>query len=86
MTSTMLLMRTRTYDLWFDANGVGPDLAVECWISHGPRAGDASFNPRPGDEVSVGDDEEAPLPGRVLRREGDRVTVQVRLGDSPAVA
>ena len=27
------------YDLWFDLNEVGGDLVVECWISHGPRAG-----------------------------------------------
>lgn len=68
-----------TYDLWYDATSVGADLVVECWISHGPRAGDPSFDPRPGDHVTVGDDEEPALRARVLRREADRVTVQVEL-------
>jgi hypothetical protein len=67
------------YDLWYDATSVGADLVVECWISHGPRASDSSFDPRPGDRVLVGDDEEAPLQGRVVRRNGDRVAVQVEI-------
>ena len=76
-----------TYDLWYDATGVGPDLVVECWISHGPRADDPTFDPQPGDRVSVGDDEEAPLSARVVRRRGDRVAVQVQIaGTSHAVA
>jgi len=76
-----------TYDLWYDATSVGPDLVVECWISHGPRANDPTFDPQPGDEVSVGDDEEAPLRARVVRRSGDRVRVQVQIAAaSPAVA
>lgn len=75
------------YDLWYDATSVGPDLVVECWISHGPRANDPTFDPQPGDEVSVGDDEEPPLRGRVVRRHGDRVAVRVRIADaSHAVA
>jgi hypothetical protein len=73
---------TAAYDLWYDATTVGADLVVECWISHGPRADDPTFDPAPGDQVTVGDDEEAPLRGRVVRREGDRVSVQVQLADT----
>jgi hypothetical protein len=75
------------YDLWYDANAVGSDLVVACWISHGPHAGDESFDPQPGDHVVVGDNEEPPLRARVVRRQGDRVDVQVQLADaSHAVA
>lgn len=73
------------YDLWYDANTVGADLVVVCWISHGPRDEDADFDPQPGDDLRVGDDEEPPLRARVLRREGDRVTVQVQLSDASHV-
>ena len=76
-----------TYDLWYDATSVGPDLVVECWISHGPRATDTSFDPQPGDHLLVGDDEEAPLRARVIRRHGDRIAVQIQIADaSDAVA
>lgn len=76
-----------TYDLWYEATSVGADLVVECWICHGPRASDATFDPKPGDRVLLGDDEEPPLRGRVIRRQGDRVTVQVEVADaSHAVA
>ena len=68
------------YDLWYDATSVGADLVVETWISHGPRADDDGFEPQPGDWVTVGDDEEPPLRARVIRRDGDRVSVQVDLG------
>ncbi len=80
MNPTMVTVSS--YDLWYDATTVGPDLVVVCWISHGPRANDASFDPQPGDHVVVGDDEEPSLRARVIRREGDRVTVQVELADS----
>ena len=70
------------YDLWYDPNGVGGDLVVEAWISHGPRAGDVEFDPQPGDRLHVGDDEEPPLSARVIRRDGDRVWVQVELASS----
>lgn len=69
-------------DLLYDPNGIGPDCVVECWISHGPRADDRSFDPRPGDQVSLIDDDDEPLRGRVFRREGNVVWVQVHL---PAV-
>jgi hypothetical protein len=65
------------YDLRYDPNEVGGDLVVECWISHGPRAHDPSFDPQPADEVTLGDDEEAPYRGRVIRRDGIRVWVQI---------
>jgi len=74
-------MSERSYDLWFDPNSVGGDLIAQCWISHGPRADDAGFDPRPDDEVTVGDDDEPPLPARVVQREGDRVWVRIRLAD-----
>jgi len=67
------------YDLTFDPNDVGTDCVVECWISQSPRANDPTFSPKPGDWVSVGDDEGDPLRGRVVRREGNRVWVQVMI-------
>ncbi|MGH8905932.1 MAG: hypothetical protein ACRD0K_05340 [Egibacteraceae bacterium] len=73
------MSHTLAYDLWYDPNTVGADLVVECWISHGPRCGDVTFDPQPGDWVTVGDDEEAPLRARVTRRDGDRVWLQVHL-------
>lgn len=67
------------YDLCFDPNDVGGDLVVECWISQSPRAHDEGFDPQPGDRLLVGDDEGDPLRGRVTRRDGSRVWVQVEL-------
>ncbi len=76
-----------SYDLTYDPNEVGPDLVVECRLHRGPRADDAAFDPSPGDTVRIGDDEEAPLVARVIRRAGDRVWVQVQLpAQAPAVA
>ena len=69
------------YDLSFDPNDVGPDLVVECWISQSRRADDPLFDPESGGSVSAGDDEGPPLHGRVTRRDGNRVWVQVRLPD-----
>ena len=66
-------------DLAFDPNDVGPDLVVECWVSQGPRANDPGFDPRPGDFLTVSDDEGPPLRARVTRRDGNRVWVQVEL-------
>lgn len=78
----MVSVGSITYDLWYDATSVGSDLVVECWITHGPRVADPTFDPQPGDQVLVGDDEEPPLRGRVVRRDGDRVTVEVLLAQS----
>lgn len=73
-------MTSPSYDLWFDASSVGADLVSETWISHGPRADDPAFDPQVGDWVDVGDDEEPPCRGRVTRRNGNRVWVQLDLG------
>ena len=74
-------MTEEGYDLRYDPNEVGSDLVVECWISQGPRANDGSFDPQAADIVTVGDDEEAPLRARIVRRDGNRVWVQI---DVPA--
>ena len=66
-------------DLYFDPNEVDGALVVECWISHGPRAADPTFDPQPGDVVWVGDDEEPAEKARVVRRDGNRVWVQILL-------
>jgi hypothetical protein len=86
MSPTLEVVST-AYDLWHDATSVDGHLGVTCWISHGPRAADPAFDPRPGDWVLVGDDEEEePLPARVVGRDRDRVTVQVAIADITAVA
>ena len=79
----MSAVTSADYDLWYDATAVGADMVVETWISHGPRHGDASFNPQVGDWVFLGDDDEPPLKARVIRREGVRVWAQIAL---PALA
>jgi hypothetical protein len=66
-------------DLYFDPNEVDGALVVECWISHGPRAEDETFDPRPGDMLTVSDDEEPAETARVVRRDGNRVWVQILL-------
>jgi hypothetical protein len=68
-----------SFDLLYDPNDVGGDLVVECWISQSPRAADLAFDPRPGDWLMAGDEEEAPLRARVVRRDGDRVWLQLEL-------
>jgi hypothetical protein len=72
------------YDLWYDPNSVEENMVVECWVSHGPRAHDPDFVPAPGEWVMVGDGDEPPLRARVVKREGDRVTVQIHLGAAVA--
>ena len=72
-------MTSDAYDLRYDPNGVGADLVVETWISHSPRKNDTTFDPQPGDWLVVGDDEESPVRSRVVRREGNRVWVQLNL-------
>lgn len=60
---------------------------VECWISHGPRANDPDFVPVPGDWLVLGDGDGRPIRARVIKRQGDRVSVQIQLGaESAAVA
>ena len=68
-----------SFDLSYDPNEVGGDMVVECWIRHGPRADDATFDPQPGDWVMAGDDEVPPRRARVVRRQGDRVWIQFDL-------
>ena len=75
---------TARYDLWFDVNSVAGDMGAECWISHGPRADDADFDPAPGDWLTAGDGDEAPLRARVIKRQGDRVSVKIELSSSDA--
>ncbi len=70
---------TVPYDLWFDPNSVAGDLVAECWISHGPRADDAHFDPAPGDWLRVGDGDEPPIKAQVIKRDDDRVSVQIQL-------
>jgi hypothetical protein len=81
----MMKSMSAPYDLWFDPNEVGSDLVVECWVSHGPRSDDATFDPQPGEILLAGDDEEEPLRARVVRREGNRVWVQLQLPSRPGV-
>lgn len=76
-------MTDEAFDLRYDPNEVGGDLVVECWISHGPRADDPGFHPQPADSVTLGDEEEPPIRARVVRRDGNRVWVQIEL---PSVA
>ena len=75
----------RALDLEYDPNEVDGDMVVECWISQGPRADDAAFDPRPGDWLLVGDDEEAPRQARVVRREANRVWMQLNLAGTAVV-
>lgn len=70
------------YDLTYDPNEVGGDMVVECWISHGPRAGDAGFDPQPGQWILAGDDEESPRRARVVSRSDNRVWIQLELPSS----
>lgn len=70
---------TVSADLVFDPNDVGPDCVVECWISQGPRADDSSFDPCPGDRVTLVDEDRETLGGRVTGRDGNRVWVQVEI-------
>ena len=61
-------------------------MVVECWISHGPRADEVAFDPQPGDWLVAGDHEAAPRQARVVRREADRVWVELNLpGGAQAV-
>lgn len=78
-TATKMATMTVHADLVFDPNDVGPDCVVECWICQGPRADDSSFDPRPGDRVTLVDEDRETLQGRVTSRDGNRVWVQVEI-------
>jgi len=71
-----------SFDLTYDPNEVGGDMVVECWISHGPHAHDPGFDPQPGQWLMAGDDEEPPRRARVVRRDGNRVWIQLVLPSS----
>ena len=45
-----------------------------------PRASDPTFDPQPGDWVTVGDDDEPSIRGRITRRDANKVWVQLELG------
>jgi len=67
----------RILAVWSDATSVNAELVVETWVSHGPLASDPAFDPRAGEWVVVGDDDEPPIGGRILRRDGNKVWVQL---------
>lgn len=73
-------MTAPRYDLWYDATAVDRELVVETWISHGPKADGPAFDPQPEQWVLVGDDDEPACRAQVIRRDGDRVWVQLDLG------
>lgn len=64
-------------DLIYDPNEVGADLVVTCLISQSPRASDNSFDPQPSDMLLVTDADGEDLRARVVRRDGNRVSVQL---------
>lgn len=68
-----------SYDLRYDPTDVGADMVVECWISHGPRRDDQSFDPVVGEFLLIGDDELEARQARVIGRDGNRVWVQLAL-------
>jgi len=77
-------MDTVLYDLWFEPDFVAGDMVAECQIGHGPCADDSDFDPTPGGWLTVGDGDEAPLRARVIKRRGDRVSVQIDSSSSSA--
>lgn len=76
-------------DLMYDPNEVGADLVVTCLISQSPRATDSAFDPQPSDILLVTDADGEDLRARVVRRDGNRVSVQLivpELLTTPATA
>ncbi len=67
------------YDLTYDPNEVGGDSLSSAGFPTVLAQMTADFDPQPADIVTVGDDEERPLRGRVVRRDGNRVWVQLEL-------
>ena len=68
-------------------SGVDPNVGIcqqhepsDAWISHGPRANDASFDLRPDDWLLVEINDEPPYRARVTHRDGNRVWTQLALG------
>lgn len=68
---------TEVADLLYDPNDIGLDCVVGSLISYGPRGTDATFDPQVGDRVTLIDDDEVVLHGRVTERGGDIVKVRV---------
>lgn len=66
-----------TADLIYDPNEVGSELVVTCLISQSPRAGDSTFDPQPSDMLLVTDVDGEDLWARVVRRDGNQVSVQL---------
>ncbi len=78
-----------TADLIYDPNEVGADLVVTRLISQSPRATDLTFDPQPSDILLVTDADGEDLRARVVRRDGNRVAVQLivpELLTTPAAA
>lgn len=76
-------------DLIYDPNEVGADLVVTCLISQSPRATDGTFDPQPSDLLLVTDADGEDLRARVVRRDGNQVSVQLivpELLTTPATA
>lgn len=73
------MVTMRHVDLIYDPNEVGSDLVVACLISQSPRAEDDSFDPRPGDVLLATDDDGEDFHGRVVRRQGNVVWIQLDL-------
>ncbi|MFT4293823.1 MAG: hypothetical protein QM582_00220 [Micropruina sp.] len=70
-------MSMSTADLIYDPNEVGADLVVTCLISQSPRATDTTFEPQPSDILLVTDADGEDLRARVVRRDGNQVSVQL---------
>lgn len=66
-----------TAELIYDPNEAGADLVVTCLISQGPRANDGTFDPQPSDVLLVTDADNDDLPTRVVRRDGNGVSVRL---------
>ena len=68
---------SRSVSFGYDPNEVGSELVVTCLISLSPRAGDSTFDPQPSDMLLVTDVDGEDLWARVVRRDGNQVSVQL---------